>query len=317
MNYPSIENIQSALRLISPFVHRTPVITSELLNQMFQCQLFFKCENMQKAGAFKYRGATHAILCLTEAEKRKGVATHSSGNHAAALAKAASLSGIPAYIVMPKNAPKVKIEAVRAYCGIITFCEPTLQARELELQKVIEKTGAVLVHPYDNFNVVCGQGTACLEIAEQMEVPDIVMAPVGGGGLLSGTAISAKNIWPNVRVIGAEPFNANDACESFKNKKLIPVQNPNTIADGLRTSLSPFTYSIISNFVDDILPCSEKAIVDAMALIFQYLKVVIEPSSAVPLACIMENRDKFKGKKVAIILSGGNVDLANLPFKTN
>jgi threonine dehydratase len=314
MNYPTLENIQNALMLISPYVHRTPVITSELLNQLFECHLFFKCENMQKAGAFKYRGATHAVLCLTDAEKLKGVATHSSGNHAAALSKAASLRGIPAYIVMPKNAPKVKIEAVRAYGGIITFCEPSLQARESELQKVIEKTGAILVHPYDNFNVVCGQGTACLEIAEQMEVPDIVMAPVGGGGLLSGTAISAKNIWPNIRVIGAEPFNASDAIQSFKNKKLIPVQNPNTIADGLRTSLSPFTYSIILNFVDDILPCSETAIVDAMALIFQYLKVVVEPSSAVPLSIIIENKDYFKDKKVAIILSGGNVDLADLPF---
>jgi len=314
MNHPTIESIQRAHQLIKPYVHQTPVLSSELLNQLFECQLFFKCENMQKAGAFKYRGATHAVLCLNGTEKLKGVATHSSGNHAAALAKAASLQGISAYIVMPKNAPKVKIEAVRAYGGIITFCEPTLQARELELQKVIEKTGAVLVHPYDNFNVICGQGTACLEIAEQMEVPDIIMAPVGGGGLLSGTAISAINIWPNITVIGAEPANANDAFQSFKSKKLIPVQNPNTIADGLRTSLSPLTFSIISNFVDDILPCSEKSIVEAMALIFQYLKIVVEPSSAVPLACIIENRDTFKEKKVAIILSGGNVDLADLPF---
>jgi len=315
MNHPHLSDLVQAHKVIEPYIHRTPVFTSQLLNKLLRCELFFKCENLQKVGAFKYRGATHAVLQLTAEGRTRGVATHSSGNHAAALALAAALQGMAAHIVMPKNAPAVKVEAVKAYGGIIHFCEPTLQARESGLHKVTQQTGATFIHPYDNFNVVCGQGTACLELFYQIDEPDIMMAPVGGGGLLSGTAIAAKGIWKNVKVFGTEPAEANDAYLSFHQQKLIPVQSTNTIADGLRTSLSPFTFSIISEKVDDILTCSEDNIVQAMRQVYQYLKLVIEPSSAVPLATIIENKERFAGKKVAIIISGGNVDLNNLPFK--
>jgi threonine dehydratase len=314
MQLPNLQNIKTAHALIKPFIHETPVMHSELLNLKLGCQLLFKCENFQKVGAFKFRGATHAVLQLSPDEKKRGVATHSSGNHAAALAKAATMNGIKAHIVMPENAPGVKVEAVKAYGGLITFCEPTLDARETTLQKVMDATRAVLVHPYDNFNVICGQGTACLELVSQIPEPDIIMAPVGGGGLMSGTSIAAKNSWKKTRIIGAEPAQANDAFLSFKANRLIPADNPKTIADGLRTSLSPLTFEIINSHLDELLTCSELAIVEAMELVYKYLKIVIEPSSAVPLAVILEHREKFTGKSVAIILSGGNVDLKNLPF---
>ncbi len=311
---PTIIDIQSAYSLIKPFIHKTPVLHSELLNKKMGCQLLFKCENFQKVGAFKYRGATHAVLQLNEEEKSRGVATHSSGNHAAALAKAATLNGISALIVMPENSPNVKIEAVKSYGGQITFCKPTLEARESTLNEIIKRTGATLVHPYDNFNVICGQGTACLELSAQIAEPSIVMAPVGGGGLMSGTAITAKNSWKHTKIIGAEPEQANDAFQSFQAKQLIPAKNTNTIADGLRTSLAPITFEILHTHIDDLLTCSEQAIIEAMELVYKYLKIVIEPSSAVPLAVIMEHPEKFKNKTVAIILSGGNVDLKHLPF---
>lgn len=311
---PTITNIIDAHSLIAPYIHKTPLIKSDLLNVKLQCEIIFKCENMQKAGAFKYRGATHAILKLSVEERKKGVITHSSGNHAGALAKAASIHGVKAHIIMPKNAPHAKVDAVKTYGGIITFCEPTLQAREDTVKQIQEQTGAILIHPYDNFNVICGQGTACLEITKQMEEPDIIMAPVGGGGLLSGTSIVAKNSWKNTKVFGAEPRNADDAYKSFKSKTFVPSDNPKTMADGLKTSLSDRTFSIILENVDDIITIKEHSIIEAMRLVFRYLKIVIEPSSAVPLAAVMENIKLFKDKKVSIIISGGNVDLANLPF---
>jgi len=311
---PTVSNVEEAYKLINKYVHNTPVMQSDLLNKYFNCRLFFKCENFQKVGAFKYRGATHAVLKLSDNEKLRGVATHSSGNHAGALAKAASLNGIAAHIVMPNNAPKVKIEAVKSYGGKITFCEPTLKAREETLKNIQQETGAVFIHPYDNFNVICGQGTACLELVNQINEPDFVICPVGGGGLLSGTSIVAKGLWQNTKVIAAEPNNADDAYQSFVSKKFIPSVNPNTIADGLLTSLSERTLAIILKNVDDILTVKENSIVEAMKLIYQYLKIVIEPSSAVPLAAILENPEYFKNKKVVLILSGGNVDLGNLPF---
>lgn len=314
MVYPQLNNILEAHKLIEPYIHRTPVYTSQLVNKYFGCELFFKCENLQKVGAFKYRGATHALLKLTTKERELGVATHSSGNHAAAIALAAKFQGMVAHIVMPENAPKVKVEAVKSYGGIIHFCEPTLSARETELQAVIQNTGAKFIHPYDNFNVVCGQGTLSVELSQQVGEPDILLAPVGGGGLLSGNAIAAKGLWKKTKVYGAEPLQANDAYQSFYGKQLVPVQNPDTIADGLRTSLSPFTYSIIDANADGIVTASETAIVEAMRWMFQYLKLVVEPSSAVPLAAISENREVFEGKKVVVIVSGGNVDLRNLPF---
>jgi len=276
--------------------------------------MVFKCENMQKTGAFKYRGATHAILKLNDVDKKKGVITHSSGNHAGALAKAASLQKIKAYIVMPTNAPKVKVDAVRGYGGKITFCEPTLTDREETLKRIQKGTGATIIHPYDNFNVICGQGTSCLELTNQMDEPDIILAPVGGGGLLSGTSIVAKSKWQKAEVFGCEPRNADDAYQSFKTKKFVPSVNPKTMADGLLTSLSERTLSIILKNVDNIITVGERTIMEAMRLVFQYLKIVIEPSSAVPLAAIIENPNVFKNKKIAIIISGGNVDLANLPF---
>lgn len=311
---PTIKNIEDAYELISSLIHKTPVLSSEQLNDIAQCKLVFKCENFQKVGAFKYRGATHAVLRLSGNEKAKGVATHSSGNHAGALAKAAQIHKIKAYIVMPKNAPKVKVEAVENYGGIITFCEPTLEARESTLKKVQEETGATFIHPYDNFNVICGQGTACLELSKQIQQPDYILAPVGGGGLLSGTSIASKSIWPETKVIAGEPENADDAYQSFIKNIFIPSVNPNTIADGLKTSLSELTYTIIKKNVDEIITVTENEIINAMKLVFQYLKIIIEPSSAVPLAAVLKNKEKFKNQYVAIIFSGGNVDLANLPF---
>lgn len=314
MNLPSLSDIQSAHKRITPFIHRTPVLTSQLLNRIFGCELYFKCENFQKVGAFKFRGATNAVMSLNEAEKKHGVVTHSSGNHAAALALAAGMNGVRAFIVMPENAPSVKKDAVAGYGAIITFCEPTLKSREETCRAIMEREGATLIHPYDNFNVICGQGTVSLELLEEKPDLDIIVAPVGGGGLMSGTSTSAKGINGNITVIGAEPLNANDAWKSFKTGILTPSVNPLTIADGLLTSLSELTFSIIKKNVDDILTVSEESIITSMKLIWERMKIIIEPSSATVLAVIKENPAYFKGKKIGLILSGGNVDLTRLPF---
>jgi len=281
---------------------------------MFDCELYFKCENFQKVGAFKFRGATNAVLTLTDNKKKNGVVTHSSGNHAAALALAAGMNGVRAFIVMPENAPSVKKDAVAGYGAIITFCRPTLQSREETCRAIMEREGATLIHPYDNFNVICGQGTASLELLEEKPDLDIIVAPVGGGGLMSGTSTTAKGINGSITVIGAEPLNANDAWKSFKTGILTPSVNPLTIADGLLTSLSELTFSIIKNNVDDILTASEESIISSMKLIWERMKIIIEPSSATVLAVIKENPGYFKGKAVGLIISGGNVDLARLPF---
>lgn len=311
---PSFSDIQTAHDRIRPFIHRTPVLTSQSINQIVGAELFFKCENFQKVGAFKFRGACNSVLALSDEEAKKGVCTHSSGNHAAALALAARMRGIPAYIVMPENAPEIKKKAVAGYGAQITYCEPTLAARESTLKKVAAETGATEIHPYNYFNVICGQGTAAKELIEETGHLDILMAPVGGGGLLSGTAISAKAMLPNVRVIAAEPAGADDAFRSFQSKTLQPSVNPKTIADGLLTSLGSITFPIIQNEVDQIVTVSEESIVAAMRMVWERMKIIIEPSSAVPLAAILENKVDVKGKKVGIILSGGNVDLGKLPF---
>lgn len=311
---PTFADIEKAHELIRPYIHRTPVFTSQSINQMVGAELFFKCENLQKVGAFKFRGACNSVFSLTPEEARNGVCTHSSGNHAAALALAARMRGIPAYIVMPENAPEIKKKAVAGYGARITFCEPTLAARESTLKRVAEETGATEIHPYNNFNVICGQGTAAKELIEETGAPDLVMAPVGGGGLLSGTALSAKAMLPAVRVVAAEPAGADDAFRSFYSHTLIPSVAPRTIADGLLTSLGSLTFPIILNEVDQIATVSEENIVAAMRMIWERMKIIIEPSSAVPLAAILENRVEVKGKKVGIILSGGNVDLGKLPF---
>jgi threonine dehydratase len=315
MKIPAFEDILEAHRIINPYIHQTPVLTSKSINHILGTELFFKCENLQKTGAFKFRGACNAILSLTEDEASKGVGTHSSGNHAAALAHAANLRGIKAHIVMPSNAPEIKKKAVRGYGGEITFCEPTLQARESTLKRIEDELGITVVHPYNNFKVIAGQGTAALELMNEIRGLDLVMSPVGGGGLLSGTALSVKAINELCKVIAAEPAGADDAFQSFYAGHIIPSMNPKTIADGLLTSLGELNFAIIKDKVDDIVTVSEEAIVDAMRLIWERMKIIIEPSSAVPLAALLQNKvDCKKYRRIGIVLSGGNVELSKLPF---
>jgi threonine dehydratase len=314
LKLPGYQDIEHAQTLIENYIHRTPVLTSESINNIFECQLFFKCENFQKVGAFKFRGATNAVLSLNEEDARKGVATHSSGNHAAALALAARNRGITAYVVMPENASVIKKSAVEDYGAHITYCKPTQEDREETLQFVLEKTGAVEIHPYNNFNVIAGQGTAAKELLEEIFDFDLVLCPVGGGGLVSGTSISVKTMSPLTKVIACEPSGADDAYQSFKTGRLFPSITPKTIADGLLTSLGDLTFQIIQKYVDDVVTVSDEAIVKAMRLIWERMKILVEPSSAVPLAAILENKVDVKGKRVGIILSGGNVDLEDLPF---
>jgi threonine dehydratase len=314
MHLPTLSDIRSAHKRIKPFVHRTPVLTSQQLNRIFGCNLYFKCENFQKVGAFKFRGATNAVLSLSDEQKKSGVVTHSSGNHAAALALAARLNNTKAFIVMPENAPSVKKDAVAGYGAEITFCKPTLQSREENCRSIMEKEGATLVHPYDNFSVICGQGTASLELLEDNIDLEIVIAPIGGGGLMSGTATYVRGINNKIKVIGAEPLNASDAWQSFKTGILTPSVNPLTVADGLLTSLSELTFSIIRKNVDEIFTVTEESIISSMKLVWERMKIIIEPSSATVLAVIQENPGFFRGKKVGLIISGGNVDLKRLPF---
>lgn len=306
--------IRAAHARIAPHIHRTPVLTSATLDALCGGRLFFKCENFQKIGAFKARGAANAVFALTDAEARAGVATHSSGNHAAALARAARLRGIPAHIVMPANAPKAKIDSVRRNGGHIVMCEPTLEARESTCARVMAETGARLVHPYNDYAVMAGQGTAALELLEQAPALDCLIAPVGGGGLLCGTAVAAKGVAPGIRVWAAEPAEADDAARSFAAGRLIPLGKTATIADGLRTSVGEKNFPLIQRHVDGVVTVSEEAIIAAMRRIWEVLKIIIEPSCAVPYAAIMENKLAVTGQRVGIILSGGNVDLDALPW---
>ena len=310
MSHVNLSHILAAAERIKAYVHHTPVLQSRTLNELCGCDLVFKCENLQKVGAFKFRGAMNALLSLTEAEKKRGVATHSSGNHAAGVAYAAKLLQIPAYIVMPKTAPETKKQAVAYYGGQITFCEPTLEAREQTLAHVTKQTGAIFIPPYNDERIIAGQGTTALELLQQTPHLDIVMTPVGGGGLLSGTAISVKEQNSTLKVIAAEPALADDAYRSFYSNQLLPPNPSVTIADGLRTGLGEITFAIIRRHVDAIMLCSETAIKQAMLLIWQHLKIVIEPSAAVPLAVILENKPFFAKKRIGIILTGGNLDLA-------
>lgn len=312
--YPSAREIREAYELIRPFINHTPVLSSSFLNRLCGAEIYFKCENFQKVGAFKARGATNAVRSLDPSMISKGVATHSSGNHAQALSWAASLAGIKAHIVMPSNSSPVKIAAVRDYGGLITFCEPNLESRESTLSLVQKNTGACEIHPYNNEKIIAGQATAALELLEEIPGLDILLAPVGGGGLLSGTALSANYFSQGTKVIAAEPEMADDAFRSFKSKNLIPSVNPETIADGLRTSLGSLTFPIILDHVDEIVTVSEEAIIQAMKLVWERMKIIIEPSSAVPVAAILEGKLDIKGKRTGIIISGGNVDLNNLPW---
>jgi threonine dehydratase len=312
---PGMASVREAARRIAPFVHRTPVATCAGIDRITGAHLFFKCENLQKVGAFKARGATNAVLSLADDDARHGVTTHSSGNHAAALARAAGLRGVPAYIVMPRTAPRVKQAAVAGYGAEITFCDPTLEARETTLKVVQEHTRAAFVHPYNDPAIIAGQGTAALELLEEVNDLEIVMAPVGGGGLMSGTAIATSGTEPSIEILGAEPAGADDARRSLESGVLQPSVDPQTIADGLLTSLGSLTFAIISRHVAAILTASEPAIVRAMRMFWERTKLLIEPSAAVPLAAILEHPDRFRGRRVGIILSGGNVDLDRLPWR--
>src|SRR6267378_1104510 len=305
--------IRAAHERIRPYITRTPVLTSSRLDEASGAKLFFKCENFQKIGAFKARGATNAVFALDDATAKRGVATHSSGNHGTALARAAKLRKIPAHIVMPKNSTKVKVRAVESYGASVIFCEPNQTARESVCAEVIAKTGATLIHSFENEDVMAGQGTAAIELLEDVDV-DFVMCPIGGGGLLSGIAVAAKSMKPNIKVIAVEPANADDAAQSFRAGKRIVADKKFTIADGLRTNVGERNFPIIQRYVDDIVTVSEDAIISAMRTIWETMKIIVEPSAAVPYAAIVESKIDIGGKRVGIILTGGNVDLDALPW---
>ncbi|MHC4777254.1 MAG: pyridoxal-phosphate dependent enzyme [Planctomycetota bacterium] len=312
---PTLEDVKRAAERIAPHAHRTPVLTCETFDRRTGAELFFKCENLQKVGAFKFRGACNAVFSLTDEEAAKGVVTHSSGNHAQALSLAAKLRGVPAHIVMPETAPSVKVEAVKGYGGQVRFCKPTLEARESTARAVIEETGSVLVHPYNDPRIIAGQGTAALELLDETGDLDVVMAPVGGGGLICGTLIVCTALSPGADVVAAEPKGADDAYRSWKSGTLIPSVEPDTIADGLLTSLGSLTFPIITDLIHSIVTVSDEAIGKAMREIFERMKIVVEPSAAVPLAAILAGALDVKGKRVGIILSGGNVKLDRLPWQ--
>lgn len=311
---PNKQDLLDTYKKIRSYVHHTPIFSSRLINLMLECRIYFKCENFQKVGAFKFRGAAAAVLSIDRSTLAKGVATHSSGNHAAALSYAASAKGVPAYIVMPRTAPQTKKNAVKEYRGKIIECEPTLQAREEAVEKIVKEMGATFIHPYDNYSVIAGQSSASKEVFEEINDLDYMITPVGGGGLLSGTCLSAKYFSPNTKIIGAEPKGADDAYKSIRDGIIRPSVNPKTICDGLLTQLSERTFSIIQNNVHKIITAEEESIIKAMRLIWERMKIIVEPSAAVPLAVVIENPKKFLRKRVGIILSGGNVDLDNLPW---
>jgi len=310
----TLDDVREAAARIAPWAHRTPVLTSQSLDRQLGASLWWKCENLQRAGAFKFRGAMNAVSRLSPAELERGVATHSSGNHAAALALAAQIRGARAHIVMPRTAREVKKRAVAGYGGEISFCAPTLEARETTLQRVLAERGCVAIHPYNHPDILAGQGTAALELLEDVPDLDTLIVPVGGGGLLAGTAIAATELVPGVRVVGAEPAGADDAYRSLQAGRILPSVDPRTIADGLLTSLGELTFPILRERVERIVTVSEQAIVAAMRLVWERMKIIIEPSSAVPVAALLEKRDEVSGKRVGVILSGGNVDLDDLPW---
>jgi threonine dehydratase len=309
-----LDSIRAAHERIRSHICRTPLLTSSRLNEASGASLFFKCENFQKIGAFKARGATNAIFALDDATAQRGVATHSSGNHGAAVAHAAKLRGILAHIVMPSNSAKVKVRAVEGYGAQVVFCGPTEEARETKCAEVTKKTGATLIHSFENQHVIAGQGTAALELLEDISDLDILMCPVGGGGLLAGTAVAAKSMRPKIKVIAVEPSNADDAAQSFRAGRRLVTEKKFTIADGLRTNVGAPNFDIIQRYVDDIVTVSEEAIISAMRTIWETMKIVIEPSAAVPFASIFDHVIDVRGKRVGIILTGGNVDLDALPW---
>jgi threonine dehydratase len=313
---PTLADVREAAERIKAFAHRTPVLTCSSLDTMIGASLFFKCENFQKVGAFKFRGACNAVLSLRDEEARRGVATHSSGNHAAALSLAARLRGIQAHVVMPRTSRAVKKAAVAGYGGRIVLCEPTLEAREATLAAVVAETGATVIHPYNDPRVIAGQGTAALELLKDVPGLDVVMTPVGGGGLLSGTAISVNALSPATRVVAAEPKGANDAFRSIQEGRIVPSIDPKTVCDGLLTSLGTLTFAIIRERVERIVTVSDASTIAAMRHIWERMKVVVEPSAAVTLGALLEGTLPVSGLRVGVILSGGNVDLSALPWVT-
>ncbi len=314
IDIPTLEDMLVAHERIKPYVHRTPVLTSSFLNELTGAELFFKCENFQKAGAFKVRGASNAVFGLDDETARAGVATHSSGNHALSLSYAAGRRGIPCHVVMPRTAPQAKKDAVRGYGGIITECEPSTSSREAVFAEVQAETGAEFVHPYNDPRVIAGQGTCSKELMEQTDGLDAVIAPIGGGGMVSGTCLTLSNLAPEVKIYAAEPEQADDAARSFRAGHIIADDAPVTVADGLKVPLKDLTWHFVSNHVTDILTASDPEIIDAMRLIWARMNIVMEPSSAVPLATLLKNKDTFKGKRVGVIVTGGNVDLNKLPW---
>ena len=314
MNIPTYDDMLAARERITPHIHRTPVLTSRMLNEATGAELFFKCENFQKAGAFKVRGATNAVFGLPDDMLEKGVATHSSGNHALSLSYAAGRRGIPCHVVMPRTAPQAKKDAVIGYGGTITECEPSTSSREEVFAEVHARTGADFVHPYNDPRVIAGQGTCSAELIEQVEGLDAVVAPIGGGGMISGTCLTLSHAAPDVKIYAAEPEQADDAARSFRAGHIIADDAPVTVADGLKVPLKDLTWHFVRNHVTDIFTASEQEIIDAMKLIWKRMKIVMEPSSAVPLATILKNPETFAGKRVGVIITGGNVDLDRLPW---
>ncbi|MFN4155505.1 MAG: beta-hydroxyaspartate dehydratase BhcB [Paracoccaceae bacterium] len=314
MYVPTFDDVIAAHDRIRPHIHRTPVLTSSYFNELTGAELFFKCENFQKAGAFKVRGACNAVFGLSEEQARRGVCTHSSGNHALSLSYAAGRRGIPCNVVMPRTAPQAKKDAVRGYGGVITECEPSTSSREAVFASVQAQTGGEFVHPYNDPRVIAGQATCSRELLEQVEGLDSVIAPIGGGGMISGTCLTMSAVAPGVDVYAAEPKNADDAYRSFKAGRIIADDAPETVADGLKVPLKDLTWHFVSNHVADIFTASEQEIIDAMKLTWQRMKIVMEPSCAVPLATILKNRQVFRGRRVGVIITGGNVDLDSLPW---
>ncbi|MGM4985302.1 MULTISPECIES: beta-hydroxyaspartate dehydratase BhcB [Rhizobium] len=315
MYIPTLADMTAADERIRPYIHRTPVLTSSFINSLAGAELFFKCENFQKAGAFKARGASNAVFGLSDEQAARGVATHSSGNHGTCLSYAAGRRGIPCTVVMPRTAPQAKKDAVRGYGGKVVECEPSTSSREAVFAEVVAETGAEFVHPYNDPRVIAGQATCSKELIEQVDGLDVVIAPIGGGGMVSGTCLTLSNLAPRIKIYAAEPEQADDAYRSFKAGHIIADDAPNTVADGLKVPLKELTWHFVRNHVTDILTASEEDIVDAMKLIWKRMKIVMEPSSAVPLATILKNTHVFAGKRVGIIITGGNVDLDKLPWQ--
>ncbi|HQY43152.1 MAG TPA: pyridoxal-phosphate dependent enzyme [Paracoccaceae bacterium] len=314
MYIPTFDDVIAAQQRIGPYIHRTPVLTSRFLNELTGAELFFKCENLQKAGAFKARGASNAVFGLSDAQAAHGVATHSSGNHGTCLSYAAGRRGIPCTVVMPRTAPQAKKDAVRGYGGRVVECEPSTSSREAVFAEVVAETGAEFVHPYNDARVIAGQATCSVELIGQVEGLEALVAPIGGGGMVSGTCLALSKLAPGIRIYAAEPEQADDACRSFKAGHIIADDAPETVADGLKVPLKELTWHFVRSHVTDILTVSEAEIVEAMKLIWKRMKIVAEPSSAVPLATILKNRGIFAGKRVGVIITGGNVDLDKLPW---